>query len=76
MPPSLEELGLLRLSPEDRFAVAQALWEYVEDEAAAAPLSDELKAELERRCAESDADPDGGVPWEEVQAKLMARYKS
>ncbi|MDB5325820.1 MAG: hypothetical protein JWM57_1389, partial [Phycisphaerales bacterium] len=45
MPPTLEELGLLRLSPEERFAVAQALWEYVEDEAVAAPLTEAQRIE-------------------------------
>ncbi len=33
MPPTLQELGLDRLSPEDRLAVAEALWESIAQEA-------------------------------------------
>jgi putative addiction module component (TIGR02574 family) len=34
-----------------------------------AELSPELKAELERRVAEADANPGTGVPWEVVYAE-------
>ncbi len=36
MAPTIEELGLDRLSPEDRLAVAEALWDSVARETAAA----------------------------------------
>ena len=35
-------------------------------------LSDELKRELDRRIAAADADPEAGVPWEIVKARLMS----
>ena len=37
-------------------------------QSAADPLSDELKAELERRVAEADTNPDAGFTWDEVTA--------
>ena len=36
-------------------------------------FSDAQMRELDRRIAEDDADPDGGIPWEEVQARTHAR---
>lgn len=38
-------------------------------------LSDELKAELDRRVAEADANPDAGYTWDEVVA-YMKRAKA
>ncbi len=58
MAPTLEELGLDRLSLEDRLAVAEAIWDSVSREAAAAPLTTPQRAELERRLADSIARPD------------------
>lgn len=41
-----------------------------EDQLADEPLDAETIAELERRIAEADADPDGGIPAEEVFAEM------
>ena len=46
MAPAIQELGLDRLTPEDRLAVAKAIWDSVPREAAAAPLSETQRAEL------------------------------
>ncbi len=51
--PTIEELGLDRLSAEDRLAVAEAIWDSVARETAAAPLSAAQRAELERRLSEA-----------------------
>lgn len=81
MPPSLQELGLDRLSIEDRMAVADALWDSVEAEDAALPVADdepltpELEALIDRRLAEREANPSAGVPWEVVEARLRERLK-
>ena len=73
MPPTLEELGLDRLSAEDRLAVADAIWDSVAREAEAAPLSEPQRAELERRLADSIARPEAVTPWEVVKARALAR---
>lgn len=61
MPPTLESLGIDRLSVEDRIALAQAIW----DSVAAAPptplLTDPQRCELERRLADHAAHPDMGT---------------
>ncbi len=76
MAPSLQELGLDRLPPEDRLAVAEAIWESVAREIESAPLPPAQRAELERRLAESIARPEAVVPWEEVRAKALARARA
>ena len=75
MPPTLQELGLDRLSPEDRLAVAEAIWESVAREAETAPLSETQRAELERRLADSIARPDAVTPWELIKARALARAR-
>jgi len=63
---------LLKLSAANRAELAMALWESLSDEQrdAAGELSDEQKAELDRRWAEHIADPKSAIPWNEVRRKL------
>jgi putative addiction module component (TIGR02574 family) len=75
MPPTLHELGLDRLSAEDRIALAQALWDSVVLEVEQAPLTEAQRKELERRLADSIARPDAVTPWEEVKARALARAR-
>lgn len=73
MAPSLQELGLDRLSLEDRLSVAEAIWDSVEREVESAPLTEAQRAELERRLADSIARPEAVTPWEEIKARALAR---
>ena len=74
MPLTLEQFGLNALPPDDRLALAGALWESVYDAVDQAPVPPELQAELERRLALADADPNRGIPWEQVRAEARARW--
>lgn len=74
MSPMLQQFGLDALSPEDRLALAQALWDSVHEALDEAPIAPEVRAELERRAALSDADPSRGIPWEVVRAEARARW--
>ena len=75
MPPTLAELGVDKLSFEDRFALAQAMWNNIHDELEEdTHISPAQKAELERRLALADADPNRGTPWEEVLENARARW--
>jgi putative addiction module component (TIGR02574 family) len=49
-----------------------ALWESLSDQEpdSAGELSDEQKAELDRRWAENVANPESAIPWSEVRGKL------
>jgi len=73
MATTLQQFGLDVLSPEERLALAEALWESVHDLLDEMPVTPELRAELERRAALSDADPSRGIPWEVVRAEARAR---
>jgi putative addiction module component (TIGR02574 family) len=75
MSPTLQELGIDRLSTEDRLALAEAIWESVASEAEQTPLSEGQQKELERRLADSIARPDAVTPWEEIKAKALARAR-
>ncbi len=75
MPPTLSELGIDRLSVEDRIALAHELWDSAAEEAARAPLGQAQRRELERRLADSISRPDAVVPWEELKARALARAK-
>lgn len=58
----LLDLGIDRLSIEERVAVAEAIWESVIRDVEAAPLPAWQAAELERRLADSEANPDAVRP--------------
>ncbi len=75
MTQTLQDLGLDRLTVEDRFAVAEALWESAAREVEASPLSVAQRGELARRLADSDARPDAVTPWEEIKARALARAR-
>lgn len=73
MSPTLKELGIDRLSAEDRLSLAEAIWESVAREMEQAPLSEGQLEELERRLEDGIARPDAVTPWEEIKARALAR---
>ncbi len=74
MLPTLQQLGIDTLSPADRFALAQALWDSVHESLEATPIAPEVRAEMERRAALADADPSRCVPWQTVREAARARW--
>lgn len=76
---SLQELEAeaWELPAAERARLAEALWDSIADEANTdpdvLPLSDEQRAELDRRLADYQAHPETSVPWEEVQTRLLGR---
>ena len=60
---------------EDRIQLVQEVWDRLADQGQEPGLSEEDKAELDRRLAEDDAAPDDVVPWEEVKAQALARIQ-
>lgn len=70
--PSNPLIELLKLSPGDRADLAMSLWESLDDEQRDEhlELSEADRAELDRRWAEHLNDPDSGVPWSVVRARL------
>ena len=72
MAPSVQELGLDRLTIEDRLVVAEAIWVSVSSEISAAEVPPAQLEELQRRLADSLARPEAVVPWEQVKARALA----
>jgi putative addiction module component (TIGR02574 family) len=63
-----------RLSIPERWELVEELWDDLATDPSAFEMTDELKAKLDRRIAAAEADPDGGIPWEQVREELVRRY--
>lgn len=71
MSPDLRAAALA-LPPDERRLLAEELFDSLAPEDIG--LTDAQFAELERRRANLEANPASGRPWEEVYARLKARY--
>ena len=69
---TLEQFGIDRLSPQQRFELVGLIWDSLPDEAPIIPPDRHIR-ELERRIAAADADPDAGEPGEAVFACLSKK---
>jgi len=47
------------------------IWDSITAVPEALPISDDLKAELDRRLAEFESNPEAGLPWEEVRKRIV-----
>ena len=75
MAPTLQELGVDRLSTDDRLALAEAIWESVVREIEQQPVTEAQRLELERRLADSIARPEAVISWEVIKARALARAR-
>jgi putative addiction module component (TIGR02574 family) len=64
---------LLKLSVAERIQLVEDLWDSIAADPEALPLTEEQKAELDRRLAEHRADPDPAIPWSEVRERLYKK---
>lgn len=62
---------ILELPVAERIRLVELIWESVAAVPDAVPVSDELKAELDRRLADFEANPEAGSPWEEVRERIV-----
>ena len=62
---------ILELPVVERIRLVELIWDSIAAVPEAVALSDELKAELDRRLAEFEANPDAGSPWEEVRERIV-----
>ena len=67
---SLKSLGIERLSVAERLVLLEELWDSI---AAATPLTDAQRIELDHRLADHEANPDEVVSWEEIKSSITAR---
>lgn len=71
----IRELGIDRLSVDERLDLMHEIWESIAAEPGRTHLTAAQQRELERRLAEHEADPGDVVPWEEVKAQALARFQ-
>lgn len=72
---TVQSLGIDRLSRDERLALVMDIWDTIAAEPPP-PLSAAKRAELDRRLADAEANPDDVVSWEDVHARLLDRVKS
>ncbi len=60
---------------DDRIRLVQDVWGRLVDQGYEPELTEEMKAELDRRVEEMDRNPGSGVPWEEVKARVLGRLR-
>lgn len=72
---SLETLGIDRMSVDERLALVEAIWDSITPQTEATPLTDAQKAEVDRRLAAHQANPQAAIPWEQVEAAALARLQ-
>ena len=63
---------VFQLPIEERIRLAQAIWDSVASKPGQIPLTKAQVRELDRCYAEYLEDPDEGLPWSEVKARLLA----
>ena len=59
------------LSVEERIRLAQEIWDSIVDEGLVIEPTKAQKAELDRRLAAHEANPDDVIPWEDVKHEML-----
>lgn len=70
MAPTLQALGINKLSVSERLDLITAIWDTIPDAPRLEDVPDWHLEEIERRLASAEANPAAGIPWEEVKAQL------
>ena len=70
LPEQASQLLRMPLTIEQRMELIGELWDSIPDSLDDLPVPEWHKEELNRRLAAADADPDAGIPWEEVKERL------
>jgi putative addiction module component (TIGR02574 family) len=55
----------------DRLRLMEGIWDSLADQDYEPELTDEMKAELDRRIEEMDRNPVAAIPWEVAKARVL-----
>ena len=64
---------ILELSVAERLEIVEDICDSIAADSDEIPISDELRAELDRRLAEHERNPEAGVSWPILKARLLAK---
>ena len=64
---------ILGLSVSERIQLVQDIWDSIAEVPDSIPLTDEQKAELDRRLDAYHKDPNAGSPWSTVRERFKSR---
>jgi putative addiction module component (TIGR02574 family) len=73
MPLTVTDPELNDLTVEERLALIERLWDSIPDDAGTLAMPAWHREELDRRLSTADEQPEGGIPWEQVKARLRSR---
>ncbi len=62
---------ILRLSVSERIQLVQDIWDSIAEVPDSLPLTEEQKAELDRRLDAYHRDPNAGSPWSVVRQRFI-----
>jgi putative addiction module component (TIGR02574 family) len=65
---TLEEVFQLPVAERNR--IVEVIWDSIADSPEAVDLTEDQKAELDRRLAALEANPKAGSSWDEVRARI------
>jgi putative addiction module component (TIGR02574 family) len=62
-----------KLPIPERLQLVEEIWNSIAEDAKVLPLTDDQRAELDRRWAEHERDPSTAIPWDQVRSELFER---
>jgi putative addiction module component (TIGR02574 family) len=74
LPEQASQLLRMPLTIKQRLELIGELWDSLPDSVDELPVPEWHKAELDRRLAAADADPDAGIPWEDVKERAVNAF--
>lgn len=72
MAATMKELGIDRMSVEDRLALVEEIWDSIANVNGDLPLTPEQKDLLDRRIADLDANPANVLTWEQIKEHVRS----
>jgi putative addiction module component (TIGR02574 family) len=75
MSSTLQSLGIDQMSVPDRLALVEEIWQSIAADVERSPLTEVERAEVDRRLAAHQANPQAAIPWEQVEAEALARLR-
>jgi len=70
---TLTKSDVLKLSVAERIQLVEDIWDTIADTPEEVPLTDEKKAELDRRMEAHQQNPDEAIPGDTVMKRIRSR---